>query len=158
MKKRKKCKKAEGMLIITIMIGVVIGVIAMSVIWGQITSQTSTTTRLNDTFTGSNTTCVAVTDNCIASFTSLTNGSTQFGTANLTKCQKEAPIEHYDGVIIVSDAQSEIYLNARSLNLSYTEESCSKLTGTTKTLVDYVPILFATAILVFVAGFIAFKR
>ena len=140
---------------ITIMIVSIIGLVALQVMYTSIQDQTDTTAITDDSFTGSNTTCVDITDNCILSVTSVENatGGETLGTGNYSLCDANSGGKYDDGIIL-DDAE----YNAATLNATYTEVNCGHLTGLTALVVNNVPILVAIAILVFAAGFAVMKR
>lgn len=140
--------------IVTLTVVVIIGIIALSVGWELIQDKTTSETITDDTFTGLNGTCTRVTsasDRCILSTTNIQNatGNQVDVSGNFTVC----------GTTSGSDLNG-YYVSAtpnfvgQSFNASYLEVACTQLTGTTGTIANYVPLLWAVVILVFVAGFI----
>lgn len=135
--------------IIGLSIAVILGIIALGVGFGLISNQTTTTTITKDSFTAKNSTCVQVTDNCIQSLTSVTNGTKTY-TGNFTLCGDNPNLNG----LILYPLQKGAKLHNSVMNATYTEISCGYLSGTTRTIVNYVPLLWAVAILALVAGFI----
>lgn len=150
--KSMKSKKGQMVGVMTaILISVLIGVIMTSIVHTQITEQTALTTVTNDPFTMSNTTCVRLTENCINSFTSVTNTTVTIGSGNYSRCTSS---QTYDGILVSADTYID-GLNGQPLNASYLEESCAALpTGLTRTIAGYFAILMAVIILVYVAGWV----
>jgi len=153
-------KKAQGILggaIIPIFIVLLLGVIFASIVWRQIDEQTAATAITNDVFTGvsSNTTCIDVTTKCIYSLTSVTNntGGETVGTGNYSLCDVNGGVRYNDGIVI-----SATEYNSETLNATYTEIECNHIeSGLTRTIVRYLPIFIALALLIFLVGYVTIK-
>ena len=154
MKLNKKYEQATPW--IAIMIVSIIGLVALQIMVGLITSQTTKTTITDDSFTAENSTCVQITDKCIFSLTLLENGTdgTEVTASNYTTCQVDASGEYADGIQLESDSD----YTGSTLNATYEEVECGYITGLTALVVNNVPILAAIALLVFAAGFAIAKR
>lgn len=150
-------KIAQTSIFIVILVSVLIGVIAVSIVSSQINRQTAYTTITDDQFTMSNTSCVDVTANCISSLTSVENvtGSVTIGSGNYSICNVNAPSTRYDGILVSGDAYVDSNFNGLTLNSTYVEEACDSIQGgITRTIVPYFVILMAVVLLVFVTGYI----
>ena len=153
-------RKGQGA-IIGMSIGAILLVVILAVIFSLLTAQTTTTSVPEDVFTAANGTCVRVTVetsdiNCISpgSTSSILNGTNaEESLDNFTECGVNGDLFGYDMV-----AGSEISLVAASMNATYTARSCAFITsGTTRTLVNLLPVLLGIAVLIFILGFIALK-
>jgi len=151
MKDKKYAQAGPWILILVVS---VIGLVALQVMYTLITNQTDTTAITDDQFTGSNTSCVDVTDNCILSLTSVENSTTVLGAGNYSLCTVNSGTTRYDDGILLDDAE----FNGYTLNATYTEVDCNHVTGLTALVVNNVPILVAVALLIFAAGFAIMKR
>lgn len=142
-----KNKKAQS---VSLWITLILGVIILGVIFTFIKSQSGTTNIPQDLFTPINNTCIRVTDNCIigTSF-SVVNESSSAATGNFTLCG-EGP-KHYG--LLLNDAKS-YGLATHTLNASYTDGACTRIIGMTGTIVNYIPIMAAAVLLIFVAAFV----
>jgi len=136
-----------------ILIVLVIGLVALQIMYTSISNQTSETTITDDQFVGSNTTCVDLTDQCILSLTSIENGTVVVDAGNYSLCEANSGGKYSDGILL-DDAE----FNGYTLNATYTEVNCGHLTGLTAVVVNNVPILVAIALLVFAAGFAIMKK
>lgn len=149
---KKKGQLSAGMIFIPIIVAVII----LGVIFSFINAQRTTTTITDDQFTVANNTCVEVTSNCITSVTSVENatGSETIGTGNYSLCIATGTTNEYDGIqMVLDDAPIDRYVG-ETVNVSYVERSCQAITGTTGTLIDYVPVLLAVLLLVAVAVYV----
>lgn len=143
-----KQKKANADIMVTLTVTAIIAIIAISIVVGLITNQTSTTAVTDDLFTGDNGVCVRVTGECLISTSlSIKNGSQTAGAGNYTSCPTDQ-FDHYG--VQLTDAE----FDATALNATYSERSCEYIAGTTGTIIGYVPLLMAVGLLVFVAFFI----
>ncbi len=153
-------KKGQVGMILTITIGLILGIVMFQIIFSTIDDQTSTRTITDDTFTAANDTCVQVTSLCIAAGSGVIEngtGGTDTATGNFSDCQVNNPGK-LNGFLLKSDVGGTIY-DGVVMNATYSERSCSFISGGTTTIVlNLLPLLFAVLLLVFVAGFIAFKR
>ncbi len=142
-------KKAQTNGMVIILMVVIIAMVAISVAWGLIRSQQDTTSIVDDVFTVSNTSCVRIVDTCYTPNTLVVTNATDGAgaTGNFTECG--AGVIPY-GAIGVVDWD---YATGDTANATYTQQACQRLTGLTGTIIDYVPVLMAVLILVFVAGF-----
>ncbi len=142
-------KKGQANFMVVILMVVIIAMIAISVIWGTIRAQQDTTAVTNDPFTAINLTCVRITDNCYLAGTLITKNATgnTITTGNFSECG-EGSLRYGALVNIQNDTD---VLPAQ--NASYTESACGRITGLTGTIIDYVPLLMAVVILVFVSAF-----
>lgn len=148
-------KYSQAAVWVTIMIVAVIGLVALQVMYTSITDQTDTTDITDDQFTGSNTTCVDVTDNCILTLTSVENatGGETLGTGNYSICGAGYDGKYKDGILL-----DDPEYHGETLNATYTEVNCGHLTGLTALVVNNIPILVAIALLVFAAGYAVMKK
>ena len=158
----------KGQIAVNVIIGMgitlIIGVIVLSIIWTQYADQVGSATITGDQFTASNTTCVELTDKCLTSITSLNNAtgnstmkSTIIGSGNYSICTARGLNNKFDGVLLDGDTVVDAGYNGQTVNASYTEISCNRITGMTATIVGYLPVLLAIVLLIFLAGFIAIK-
>lgn len=131
-----------------IMTTLIITVIVVSVIWGLLIDNTEVTAIANDSFTISNTSCVAVTPNCIQSLTSVTNSTTAVGIGNFSICSIGGEDQ---GITMDGTGATEVQYNGATVNATYTEQSCSYIGGTSGTLVLYIPLLMAVVIVAYLA-------
>ncbi len=145
----KKQGQANAMIILLMVI--IIAMVSISVVWGLIRSQQDTTAITSDPFTPQNGSCVRVTDLCInpGSTTAILNDSDGVNLLNnFTECGTTGSLYGYES--IPGTVPSTIGVQA---NATYTEQACGRITGFTGTIIDYIPLLMAVLILVFVAGF-----
>ena len=154
-------KKGQGA-IIAMSIGAILLVVILAVIFSLLTAQTTTTSVPEDVFTAANGTCVRVTVetsdiNCISpgSTSSILNGTNaEESLDNFTECGTEGDLFGYNMVA----GASEISLVGVSMNATYTARSCAFITsGTTRTLVNLLPVLLGIAVLIFILGFVVLK-
>ena len=150
--------KAQGA-IIAMSIGVILLVVILGVIFSTLSEQTSTTSVIGDQFTGINKTCVRITPNCYTPNTLvIVNGTNGLvvATGNFTECgDSSAVLFGALGNIVDCDTCEDTL----ALNASYTGRSCGFITsGTTRTLINLLPVLLGIAVLIFILGFIALKR
>lgn len=150
-----KDKKAQTAMWVTIMIVSIIGIVSLQIMYTSIKDQTTTTAITDDQFTGSNTSCVQITEECILSLSSVENatGSVTIGAGNYSLCYSDSSGDYADGIEL-DDAE----YNGMTLNATYTEVNCGYITGLTALVVNNLPIIFGVAILVFVAGFVMTKK
>ena len=140
-------KKGQTNMVVIIMVTIILAMVSISIVWGLIRSQQDTTAIKNDTFTTSNTSCVRLTNNCyIANSLTVDNLSTDH-TGNFTECGSSSMLYGTIGAANWPLASGDL------MNASYTEQACGRITGLTGTIINYVPLLMAVLILVFVAGF-----
>ena len=146
-----KTKGQANAMVILLMV-IIIAMVSISVVWGIIRNQQDTTAVTENLFTGINDTCVRLTDNCISPNTLSvinTTNATKDITTNFTECGDTSNIYGARGNIgHCGECERTLALNA-----SYTEQACGRITGLTGTIIDYIPLLMAVLILVFVAGF-----
>lgn len=145
-------QKGQANVMVVIMITIILAMVAISVVWGLVRSQQDTTTITDDQFTGINETCVRLTDNCYVPNTlSITNSTskTKDVGGNFTECGDTSMVYGARGNI-AECGECELSL---ALNASYTEQACGRITGMTGTIINYLPLLMAVIILVFVAAF-----
>ena len=145
-------KGKKGNTIIVLTVALIIGIISLSIGWQTIQDKTLTTAITDDQFSASNSTCVEITDNCVLSITSIENATIPIGSGNYSLCNVDAPSQSDDGVLFTVGVGDEY--NGETLNVTYTEVDCSRITGTTATIINYTPVLWALGLLVLVAGFI----
>lgn len=146
-------------MIITITIGLILGIVMFQIIFSTIDSQTSTSRVADDLFTGVNDTCTQVTSECIAPGSGVIENGTggQIATGNYTECQVNNP-DKINGFLLNKEG-ADPSLDGEEMNATYTERSCSFIGGTTtQTVLNLLPLLFAVVLLVFVAGFIVLKK
>ena len=151
-------KKGQGA-IIGMAIGAILLVVILSVIFSTLGEQTTVLAIVDDQFTSANGTCVRVTGaaDCIApgSTSSLVNQSEAEATGNFTECGTNGDIFGYD----MNVAGALASLKGTAINATYTQRSCAFITnGTTRTLINLLPVLLALAILIFIVSFIALRR
>jgi len=141
---------------IVILIGLVIGLVALQIVFSLITSQAATTTITDDTFTASNSSCVDITDKCILSLTSVENATdgTSVGAGNYSQCLSNAGTSRYYDGILLDDAE----YNGASLNATYVEVECGHISGLTSIVVNNIPVILAVALLMFLAGYVISKK
>ncbi len=152
-------KKGQVGMILTITIGLILGIVMFQIIFTQIFDQTTTRNIVDDQFTAANGTCVQVTSDCIGLNSGvIENGSNAVVvTSNFTECQVNNPGK-LNGFLLNVNAADPAHDGA-TLNASYNERSCSFISGgTTTTVLNLLPLLFAVVLLVFVAGFVVLKR
>ncbi len=151
-------KKGQGA-IIAMSIGAILLVVILSVIFSTLSDQTTRTAIASDRFTAANGTCTRVTasEDCIlaGSTTAIVNNSNAANLLNnFTECGTSGDVFGYD---MVAGAQASVV--GATANATYTEESCAFITsGTTRTLVNLIPVLLAIAILIFILGFVALRK
>lgn len=153
MENMKKGQMGLAGVFIGIMVVLIMGVIVLSIIFTQISNQTTTTAVSNDLFTADTASCVRVTNNCMLSTGTLTvtSGGDTIPTANYSRC----PSGEDNYGIQASTAD----LDAVALNATYTEVDCGYIeAGTSRTVITLLPLLFAVGLLVFVVGYMASKR
>lgn len=141
-------KKGQGALMgvfITIILLVIIGSISMSFIQDN----QELTDVTDDQFTGSNSSCTQITDNCINTLNDVENlTGTDPSTGNYSVCESTSGSTDTDGIILLDDNY-----NTETLNATYVEESCSRIKGIGGTVISYASVVLALAIFVFGAGF-----
>jgi hypothetical protein len=141
--------------IMALFIPLLIALIVISIVIPLIGNKISTTTVTNDQFTASNTTCVQInTDYCIASLTSVANstGTTPINTANFTRCNvADGTLK---GLLLQGDDTTEVKFNGVVLNATYQSQDCNPVSGFTGTIIGFIPVFLALALLVFLALFI----
>ena len=150
--------KGQGA-IIAMAIGAILSVVILGIIFSTLTEQTTTTAVTDDQFTGINETCVRLTANCYTpgslTITNSTN-TTKDVLGNFTECGDLSTVI-YGALGNIANCEECELTNA--LNASYTGRSCGYIaSGTTRTLVNLLPVLLAIAILIFIVGFIVLKR
>jgi len=140
--------------IIGITVTLILTVIFTSIIATRIDEQTRTISVADDTFTGVNGTCVRVTNDCILSTTDIVNASDGVATTgNYSECNFGGDVDTNGYVLNINGADP--VLNNAQVNATYTEVSCSYLSGTTGTVINYLPLLAAVAIVAFLGFYIA---
>lgn len=152
-----KNKKAQaGSIWIGLTVTVILAVMVISIVWTQWQDQTTVTRVSNDTFTPTNNTCVQVTSDCVSSLKYVYNASNglAIGLNNFSICKLGGENQ---GILFEGTAVWESQLMGKNLNATYDEISCSNITGMAGSLLSYIPLMLAIAVLVFVAGFMAFK-
>ena len=139
---------------VSLFVGIIIALIAISAINTQITGQLSSTTVTDDVFTFSNTTCIDLTTQCIDSISSVENGtgSNVIGAGNYSLCNANAPGGMRDGIQIPGDTYIDnLFAGSTTVNATYSQIQCDAITGsTTRTILAYIPLLAVLALLVFV--------
>lgn len=126
---------------------IIIAVIVVGILFGLIAGQQKTTAITDDQFTGSTSSCVRFTDSCYLpgslSLVNATTGATlTITTANYTECGTGQDL--YGAVLLNST------YNGDTINASYSQVSCERVTGMTANIINYIPVLLALAVLVFV--------
>ncbi len=155
-------KKGQGV-IIAMSIGAILLVIILGVIFSTLSNQTSTTPVTKDPFTASKQVCVRVTSattervDCIepGSTTAIENSTNAVDVlSNFTECGSNGDIFGYKGVALINDS-----IDGAIVNATYTSRSCAFITsGTTRTLVNLLPVLLAIVVLIFILGFVALRK
>jgi len=144
-------------LIIGLSVTLIIGIVIFSVVQSIVLDQTSTTAITDDQFTADNSTCVRVTADCFASGSATVENATSGVslTGNFTQCGQSSD---WYGLNLKADGKG-LRIDGATVNTSYSEISCNQIqSGTTTTVIQLLPLLFAVLLLVFVAGFIVLKR
>jgi len=148
-------KKAQlSGVMLGILITVIMAMIVIQVVFSLIEAKTTTTAVTGDQFTPQNQSCVRLTTECLQRGTlSVVNASTgKVLTGNFTECGTGNDLFGAVGNFIGCDECDQIQ------NASYTEVDCQPLPGgLTTTIINYLPLLLAVVILVFVAGYIGVK-
>lgn len=145
--------------IVAITVVVIVAMVALQVIFSQVDEQTLQTAITADQFTAANATCVRVTstENCYESGSSaLTNSSNGVPSdGNFSECGDSGGFFGFS--LNANGADSS--LDGVVQNASYTQQSCNFIdSGITRTVILNYSILFAIAILVFIAGFVIFRQ
>jgi len=151
-------KKGQlGTAMLSIGIVLIIGIVAASIMWTQISGQTTLTRVNNNLWNGTNTSCVDLTDNCIRSLVSVTNATdgATINSGNYTLCNvNSGSVRFYDGITL-----AEGYWVDKNMNATYDEVDCNYIESSiTRTIVNYLPVLMGIMLLIFTAGFIALKQ
>lgn len=155
-------KKGQAMVgvMTAITIFSIIGIIVVSIISNMWDEQSRTNTATDQTFTASNTTCVQlISSDCLytGAITNVENASNgvTLGSGNYSVC-KSTSYGSLDGVILDgAGAVDDGLYNGVDLNATYNFRSCSYIgSGTTRTILNLIPLLLALAVLVGVAIFI----
>ncbi len=150
-------KKGQGA-IIAMAIGAILLVVILSVIFSTLSDQTTQTGVVDDTFTILNGSCARVTNDCIApgSTTAIQNATDNVDLlTNFTECGASGDLFGYN---IISPGTQVSVVGAEA-NATYTVRSCAFIaTGTTRTLINLIPVLLAIAILIFIVGFAVLRR
>lgn len=145
-------KKAQ-LAIIPIMMSLVIGMVAVAIVTPMITDSSGSDSITDDNFSFSDT-CQRVTDRCIQAGT-LTVENASNGASFTSQFDECMFLGERSGAKNNSDINSSGgTAGGQWVNLSYTEVNCIRLTGFTATIVNYVPILLAVGLMVFLAAFI----
>ncbi len=150
-------KKGQGA-IVAMSIGAILLVVILAVIFSTLTAQTTTTTVTDDPFTAINETCVRLTTDCYTpgSLTIVNASDNINALTNFTECG--------DSSVLLFGARGDISgcvscENTLGLNASYGQRSCGFITsGTTRTIINLLPVLLGIAILIFIVGFIVLKK
>lgn len=153
---KKKSQANITSIMVMIAIGLIIGVVMLQIIFSQISEQTTTKTQSDIQFAvQTKGICTRVTSRCIQSISSVVNNTGASITGNFTRCGSGTDLF---GHTFNQSGDSDIDLVGDTVNTTFIEESCSRIEGAlTTTVVNNVPILFAVALLVFVAGFLILK-
>ena len=137
---------------ITIMIVAILAMVALSVSWGLIRGQLDTNAITNDAFTSADNgslVCTRILDTCFSEgtvvVTNATNGA--LATGNFTECGTGN-----DLFGLTTDVECPS-CNGATFNATYTQESCTPITGITGTMIDYIPLLMAIVLLAFVGSY-----
>ncbi len=155
--KNKEKKFGQVGMIIAITIGLIIGIVVFQIIFTLIDDQTKTVAISNDAFTASNSTCVEVTSQCLQAGSGVVTNTSETQTGNFTECQVNNP-DKLNGFSLNPNDGGDGFDGA-VVNASYTEISCSFISGgTTQTVLNLLPLLLAVALIVFVTGFIVLKK
>lgn len=126
---------------------VILVVIVIATVWTLYQTQQALTTVTDDTFTASNGTCVRVTNDCIAELTNVENGSDASAkTGNFSLC---GTADDYYGLLMSPAGDNAI--DGQTMNATYIERNCNRLTGMTATITSYLTLLMAVVLLAYVA-------
>ena len=115
----------------------------------------------NDTFTGTNNTCVQVATGCLESIIYITNSTegaavnnNTLSSAYFSICESSTSSTNDDGIKVLLTADSVAKFSGKSLNATYEySPDCTYMEGTTaKTLINLVVIFFAIAIVMIGVG------
>ncbi len=153
-------KKGQGA-IIGMAIGAILLVVVLAVIFSTLSEQTTTTSVVRDPFTAANGTCVRVTAtsgvDCIVpgSTTAIVNSTNAVNVLpDFEECGTDGDLFGY-GMTTIANAS----VVGAQVNATYTGRSCAFITsGTTRTLINLLPVLLAIAILIFILGFVALRK
>ena len=153
--------KGQGA-IIAMSIGAILAVVILSVIFSTLSEQTTDGPLVtNDIFTGENGTCTRVSTNCYTPGTlvvgNATAGSEEGIAGNFTECgdSQQVLFGAFGQIVACPGCDG----GASALNATYTSRSCGFITsGTTRTLINLLPVLLALAILIFIVGFITLRK
>lgn len=141
----------KGNMMVGMTVTLILTILVVTVLFSFIGNQTDATAVSLDQFSGSNLTCVQVTDNCIVSTTTMKNATDGLNVkGNFTLCASTTAGD-LDGYLNTADVAS---LQGATINASYTEASCERITGTNATIIGFIPLLLAVAIIAFVAFFV----
>lgn len=146
--------QVSGGMMIAIMIVVIFSMVAIQVSWSLIRTQLDTTAITDDPFVVANTSCVRITDLCFTKGTlTVESNYAHDSTGNFTECGIGNDL--YGALANMVDAN---FTDGETINSSYTEESCTPITGMTATLINYLPILMAIVILAFIGGYAMMRK
>lgn len=146
-------------IMVTILVVVIIGMVVLQIIFSQVSEQTTQTSVVDDQFTAANGTCVQVTPSgqCYNPGSgTLTNATDDDdATGNFTECGDNSGLFGFN----LDPSGGDVELDGQTMNASYTQESCGFISsGITRTVINNYSILFAVALLVFVAAFIIVRN
>ena len=153
-----KNKKGQVNFMVAIMITLIISVIALGIVAGTLKDQSTQTAITGDAFSSVNGTCIAITDICYLAGTLTTQNATSgvTTTGNFTECDSTNNGKKDGALLKITGADAK--LDGVTLNASYVEIGCNYITnGTTRTIVNYTPMLLGIVLLAFLGGMISKK-
>lgn len=127
-------------IILTSFIAILIGVIMLITLADQNSKLSITSSIVNDSFTGSNTSCTRVTNGCIQTITAVYNGTNTVPDTNYTLCRSNG---NRDGLLMSTS------YNTISLNTTYvSSEDCTYVDNSTaRALTSVIIILVSIGVL-----------
>ena len=136
----------EGKGVFAVFLIPIIAVILLGIIWSTVQTATVPTAVTNESFAGVTNTYVALTYDDWAACSAIRNGTHEtMGIGNYT-------VNLAAGSVNLTSASGTYYAD-------YTYKADSYLTSSmSRTIVGYLPLIFAIVIFVFIAGFIVLKR
>ncbi len=133
--------------LLTAMLVPLIGIILIGVVWSSVQDSTTTTTVTNESFSGVNNTYVALTYDDWASSSAVRNG-----TGTELNSSTDYDVNLTSGSIkLLNQSNGTYYADYTYYPDGYIEGSMSR------TILNYLPIMFAIALFVFLAGYVALK-
>ncbi|MFQ5453954.1 MAG: hypothetical protein ACE5D6_07180 [Candidatus Zixiibacteriota bacterium] len=147
-------KNGQSGIMVTMTIVLIIGIVLLQVIFSTVSDTTATTAITNDPFTAVNGTCTRITSECYTPSSLSTARHTTDTSGNFTECG-DSQTDLYG---VESNSASDFTNFTQENNATYIQRSCSFITGgVTRIVINNLSVLFALALLIFVAGFVALK-